>query len=165
MSTISHPPAALPERRRRSVRLLVPELWAALAIAAMWLAVLFDAVFGPNFVSTTSSGDSTVIPSVIFVAVFAYLGTRVVAKYGFREREAGINRALCATLLTLTAIVAVNVRRVRPRATATRPRAPSRRPHAGRRSRARAARCARPTTRRSAPRRPRQRARRRPRRG
>src|SRR4051794_15556799 len=93
MSTISHPPAALPERRRRSVRLLVPELWAALAIAAMWLAVLFDAVFGPNFVSTTSSGGSTVIPSVIFVAVFAYLGTRVVAKYGFREREAGINRA------------------------------------------------------------------------
>ena len=87
MSAIPHdPPTALPERRGWSVRLLVPELWAALGIAAMWLAVLFDGIFGPDFVSTTPGGSSTTIPSVVFVAVFAYLGTRVVAKYGFRER-------------------------------------------------------------------------------
>jgi hypothetical protein len=70
------------------MRLAVPEMWAALAIAVMWLAVLFDAIFGPNFVSTTGAGNSTTIPSAVFVAVFAYLGTRVVAKHGFGEQHA-----------------------------------------------------------------------------
>jgi hypothetical protein len=83
VSTISHSPAAVPEERGWSVRLLVPEMWAALSIAVMWLAVLFDAIFGPDFVSSTSGGANTTIPSAIVVAVFAYLGTRVVAKYGF----------------------------------------------------------------------------------
>lgn len=87
MSTTSHGASkVLPERRPWSLR-LVPEMWAALTIAVMWLAVLFDAVFGPDFVST-SSGSSTTIPSSIVVAVFAYLGTRVVARYGFgRSRD------------------------------------------------------------------------------
>ena len=85
MSTIPHEsPMAFPAKRRWSV--VVPEMWAALAITSMWLAVLFDAIFGPDFMSTTPGGSSTTIPSVLFVAVFAYLGTRVLAKYGFRER-------------------------------------------------------------------------------
>jgi hypothetical protein len=55
----------------------------------MWLAVLFDAVWGPDFVSSTTGGSTTTIPSSIVVAVFAYLGTRVVARYGFgRDRRA-----------------------------------------------------------------------------
>ena len=58
-------------------------MWASLAIVAMWLAVLFDAVWGPDFVSSTSGGSTTTIPSSIVVAVFAYLGTRVVARCGF----------------------------------------------------------------------------------
>ena len=63
-------------------------MWASLAIVAMWLAVLFDAVWGPDFVSSTTGGSTTTIPSSIIVAVFAYLGTRVVARYGFgRERR------------------------------------------------------------------------------
>jgi hypothetical protein len=74
------------EKRGWALRFVVPEMWAALAIAVMWLAVLFDAIFGPNFVSTTSAGNSTTIPSAVFVAVFAYLGTRVVAKHGFGNR-------------------------------------------------------------------------------
>jgi hypothetical protein len=61
------------------------EKWTSLAIAAMWLAVLFDAIFGPDFVSHSNDGNSTTIPSAIFVAVFAYLATRVVAKHGFGE--------------------------------------------------------------------------------
>jgi hypothetical protein len=66
----------------------LPEMWASLAIVAMWLAVLFDAVWGPDFVSSTTGGSTTTIPSSIIVAVFAYLGTRVVARYGFgRERR------------------------------------------------------------------------------
>jgi hypothetical protein len=87
VSTISHGPNAVPERRGWSVRLLVPEMWAALSIAVMWLAVLFAAIFGPDFVSTSSGGNATTIPSAIVVAVFAYLGTRVVAKYGFGDRR------------------------------------------------------------------------------
>jgi hypothetical protein len=80
-------PTALPEKGGWSVRLLVPEMWAALAITVMWLAVLFDAIFGPNFVSTSNDGNATTIPSAILLALFAYLGTRVVAKYGFGHRE------------------------------------------------------------------------------
>jgi hypothetical protein len=86
VSTLSSDPHAVPERRGWTVRLLVPEMWAALSIAVMWLAVLFDAIFGPDFVSTANDGNSTTIPSAILLAVFAYLGTRVVAKYGFGER-------------------------------------------------------------------------------
>jgi hypothetical protein len=76
--------AALPANRPWSSRVLVPEMWASLAIAVMWLAVLFDALFGPDFVSTSNGGmNTTTIPSAIVVALFAYLGTRVVARYGF----------------------------------------------------------------------------------
>jgi hypothetical protein len=89
MSTIAHEPITnVPEKPRWSAQLLVREMWASLAIAAMWLAVLFDAVFGPNFVSTSST-SSTTIPSAVFVALFALLGTRVVAKYGFGDRDKG----------------------------------------------------------------------------
>jgi hypothetical protein len=87
VSAISHSPNAHPERRGWSAQILVPEMWAALSIGAMWLAVLFDAIFGPDFVSTTSGGNTTTIPSAIVVAVFAYLGTRVVAKHGFGDRR------------------------------------------------------------------------------
>jgi hypothetical protein len=80
--TVSHEiPGALPEPRRWS-RLLVREMWASLAIAVIWLAVLFDAVFGPDFVASNANG-TTRIPSAIVVALFAYLATRAVAKYGF----------------------------------------------------------------------------------
>ena len=65
-------------------RVLVREMWASLAITAMWMAVLFDALFGPDFVSTSGGGTNTTrIPSAVLVALFAYLGTRVVARYGF----------------------------------------------------------------------------------
>ena len=81
---ISHEPAgALPDKRPWSVRLQVSEMWASLAIGAIWLAVLFSAVFGPDIVSINSSGNATRIPSAVVVAIFAYLATRVVAKYGF----------------------------------------------------------------------------------
>jgi hypothetical protein len=62
-------------------------MWASLAIAVMWLAVLFDAVWGPNFVSTNGSGtNSTTIPSAIAVALFAFLATASLAKVAFRDR-------------------------------------------------------------------------------
>ena len=88
MSTISHDPShAAPERRSWAVQLLVPELWASLSIIVMWLAVLFDAIYGPDIVNTSGAagtGTSSTVPSAVAVALFAFLGTWVVARYGFR---------------------------------------------------------------------------------
>jgi hypothetical protein len=86
MATASHQTAeVLPRTESWADRVLVREMWAALAIASMWVAVLFDAIFGPDFVSTSAGGNMTRIPSAIVVALFAYLATRVVARYGFRS--------------------------------------------------------------------------------
>lgn len=86
MSTISHEPSrAVEERKRWSVQLLVPEMWATLAIVVMWLAVLFSAIFGPNIVNTSAGGDTSSVPSAVVVALFAFLATWVVARYGFRH--------------------------------------------------------------------------------
>jgi F0F1-type ATP synthase assembly protein I len=88
MSTISHGPSSVvPERHDWFSRLLVPEMWASLAIVAMWLAVLFTAAWGQNFVSTSAGGDSTTIPSAVIVALFASLATWAVARHGFRRRD------------------------------------------------------------------------------
>jgi hypothetical protein len=88
MSTVSHPSAGLaPEKRQWTSQLLVAEMWASLAIVVMWVAVAVSAVWGPDFVSTSGSGaTTTTIPSGIAVAVFASIGTWVVAKYGFGRR-------------------------------------------------------------------------------
>ena len=87
LMTVSHEtPGVRAEPPRLLARVLADEMWASLAIAVMWLAVLFDALFGPNLVVINASGTTTV-PSAIIVAFFAYLGTRVVARYGFRPAE------------------------------------------------------------------------------
>ncbi|MGZ8688385.1 MAG: hypothetical protein ACXWZP_08145 [Gaiellaceae bacterium] len=88
MSTLSHQPSGVVQGKQRSwANLLVPELWAFLAITVMWLAVLVATIWGPDFVGTSSSGDSTTIPSGIAVAFFAFLGTWVVAKYAFGRKR------------------------------------------------------------------------------
>jgi hypothetical protein len=85
MSTISHEPSRVgPERRGWRV-LVVPEMWASLSIVVMWLAVLFDAILGPNIYAHGAGGDSSVIPSAVVLALFAFLVTWVIAKYGFRH--------------------------------------------------------------------------------
>jgi hypothetical protein len=88
MSTASHPSSGIaPERRRWSTDVFVPEMWASLAITAMWVVVAICAIWGPDFVSVNGSGtNSTTIPSGIAVAVFATIGTWVVAKHGFGRR-------------------------------------------------------------------------------
>ena len=75
------------ETRGRRLRLLVPEMWPSLAIAVMWLVVLFDALLGPDIV-TSSAGSFTRIPSAIVVVFFAYFATRVVARYGYGHSRA-----------------------------------------------------------------------------
>jgi hypothetical protein len=86
MSTISHDaPRTVAEPRRWTGKLLVREMWAALTIAVIWLAVLFTAVHGGDIVSTNVTTHTTV-PSAVVVAFFAFLATWPVAKYGFGDR-------------------------------------------------------------------------------
>jgi hypothetical protein len=88
MSTISHGPEQLASAPRRlNVRSLVPEVWASLAIGAMWLAVTVCAIWGPDITAWSNDGNHTIIPSAVVVALFAWLGTRAVARYGFRKDE------------------------------------------------------------------------------
>jgi hypothetical protein len=88
MSTIAQQPAsAAPERRHWSGQILVREMWASLAISTMWIAVAFAAVFAPDIVSTSNDGSSTTIPSGVAVALFAVIGTRMVAKYGLARED------------------------------------------------------------------------------
>jgi hypothetical protein len=79
-----------PERRRWTAVLGITQMWAGVSIVAIWLAVLFTAVYGPDIVDRSgvaSVGNSTTVPSVIAVALFAFLATWVVAKHGFGRRE------------------------------------------------------------------------------
>jgi hypothetical protein len=93
MTTIPHEPSrVLQERSGWSRRLLIPEMWASVAIAAMWLSVLFAAIFGPDIVSTNGAsgvGQSTTIPSAVGVALFAFLATWVVARNAFGHERKG----------------------------------------------------------------------------
>ena len=87
MSTMSHEPSrVVHERRQRSVR-LVPEMWASLAITAMWVAVFITAIWGPDARFSSNDGNSSTIPIAFFVTVFAFLGSWVVARYGFRQQQ------------------------------------------------------------------------------
>jgi hypothetical protein len=62
-------------------------MWASLAIVAIWLVVLVLGLFGPDFESVGAGGDRTTIPSAIGVSVFALFSTIAVAKYGFDRRR------------------------------------------------------------------------------
>jgi hypothetical protein len=86
MSTVSHGSAGIVQERRPS-SWAVPEMWASLAIAAMWVAVFVTAIWGPDAQFHGVDGSSSTIPSAIFVTVFAFLGTWIVARYGFRQRK------------------------------------------------------------------------------
>ena len=81
MSTISHPPARTAQEPGWASLLRLKEVWASLAITAMWIAVAVTAVWGSDFVGSSNDGNSTTIPSGIFVGLFATIGTWALAKY------------------------------------------------------------------------------------
>jgi hypothetical protein len=81
MTTMSHERVPL-----RNEWLRNRDMWASLAISMMWLAVLFDSVFGPDFVSANTT-STTKIPSGIVVSLFAVFGTRAVARFAFRRED------------------------------------------------------------------------------
>jgi hypothetical protein len=90
MSTLSHPPSApVPKQHDWSAQLRIPEMWAALSIFVMWIAVVATSVWGPDFVSTRSGGNSTTIPSGVIVALFATIGSWAIAKRAFGRAQTG----------------------------------------------------------------------------
>jgi hypothetical protein len=77
----------MPLQPTRGLASLLPilrmrEMWATLAIGVMWLAVLFDGIYGPNIENGGPTGSST--PSVIVVAVCAMVATIVIGRAAFK---------------------------------------------------------------------------------
>ena len=69
-------------------RLLVPGFWATVSIVMMWLAVLFDGIFGGDMTFSNSTQTTvTVIPSVVAVALFAAIATASVAKRALGRKD------------------------------------------------------------------------------
>ena len=88
MSTVSHPQStSASEESGWLIQLRIAEMWASLAIFAMWIAVAVASVWGPNAVFQSNDGNGSTIPTGVFVAVFAAIGTWAVAKYAFRSKE------------------------------------------------------------------------------
>ncbi|HEY7706976.1 MAG TPA: hypothetical protein VH968_07400 [Gaiellaceae bacterium] len=84
MTTIPHEPSSLVRRRSW---IDARDMWASLAIVAIWAAVLLSAAFAPDIRTFDASGAHATIPSVVVIAVFAMFATMSVAKHGF-ERKA-----------------------------------------------------------------------------
>jgi hypothetical protein len=87
MSTISHPPTGAAQEHGWASLLRLRDVWASLAIFAMWIAVAVASVWGPNAVFQSNDGNGSTIPTGLFVALFAAIGTWAVAKYAFRSKE------------------------------------------------------------------------------
>ena len=64
-----------------------PRCGRRFAITAMWVAVFITAIWGPDARFNSNDGNSSTIPTAVFVTVFAFLGTWVVARYGFRQQR------------------------------------------------------------------------------
>ena len=86
MTTVTNHDAEVRPGGRVIWRINTTEMLGTIAIVAVWLAVLFDGVFGADFVSAGASG-LTRIPSAIFVAFFAFLATGSIAKRAFGRRS------------------------------------------------------------------------------
>ena len=85
MAVVPHEPVR--ERQTWWEHLFVRELWAFLAIAVIWLSVLFAAVYGPDIQTSSAGGDHSLVPSVVVVSLFGFLATWAIAAYGLRARK------------------------------------------------------------------------------
>ena len=85
MSTLTHDGAETPTRP--AAWWTVRDVWASLAITAMWIAVIVTAIAGPNIVTHDVSGTDNSVPAAVAVALFATIGSWGVARYAFRRRD------------------------------------------------------------------------------
>ena len=89
MTTTMHDqPSVRYPREGWASRILVREMWATVAIVAMWVAVLFVGVYGGEATFHSVDSSVTTIPSGVFVALFAAIGTGSVAKRVFGGKAA-----------------------------------------------------------------------------
>ena len=86
--TTHEPSTGTPTRQDIASRLLVPGFWATVSIVVIWLAVLFDGIFGGDMTFTNSTPQVTVMPSAVAVALFAMIATVSVAKRAFGRKDA-----------------------------------------------------------------------------
>ena len=84
MATIPHDRAA---RFRRDALVDARYMWSSLAIAAMWVAVVFALAFGPDMKTQGADGSGAIIPSGMIVALLALFGTISIARHGLRNTE------------------------------------------------------------------------------
>jgi len=89
MTMMTHEPSTgTATRQDIASRLLVPGFWATVSIVVIWLAVLFDGIFGGDMTFSSSSPPHvTVIPSAVAVALFAVIATVSVAKRAFGRKD------------------------------------------------------------------------------
>ena len=86
MTTMQDRPSVRTPQESRTSRFLVPEMWATVAIVAMWVAVLFVGVYGGEATFRGADNSWTTIPSGVFVAICAAIGSVSVAKRVFGRR-------------------------------------------------------------------------------
>ncbi|MGZ4413460.1 MAG: hypothetical protein ACXVRZ_03635 [Gaiellaceae bacterium] len=85
MASISHEP--LPAPPRVASWLEAVDMWSAIAIVVIWIAVIATAAFAPDMHFANEAGTQmTDIPSVVPVALIALFATSGIAKYGFGRR-------------------------------------------------------------------------------
>jgi hypothetical protein len=86
MTSMSGEPAAMHAGRGGWLELLkAREVAASLAITSMWIAVGLASIWGSTLETRSVDGSSASIPSGVIVALFAFLGSWIVARYAFRQ--------------------------------------------------------------------------------
>ena len=86
MTSMSGEPAAREAGHGGWLELLkVREVAASIAITSMWIAVGLASMWGSTFETHSVDGSSASIPSGVIVALFAFLGSWIVARYAFRQ--------------------------------------------------------------------------------
>ncbi len=86
-STIQDQSSVRTSRENEGPRLLTRDLWGAVSIVAMWVAVLFVGVYGGEATFHSVDSSVTTIPSGVLVAIFAAIGTASVAKRVFGRKQ------------------------------------------------------------------------------
>jgi len=86
MTTMQDQSSVRSSRGGWAERILVREVLATVAIVAMWMTVLFVGVYGGDATFHSVDSSSSNIPSGIFVALFAAIGTASVAKRAFGRK-------------------------------------------------------------------------------
>jgi hypothetical protein len=87
MTTIPHEPVASAGKRPWTESAGMTQMWATLAIVAIWFSVLITALFAPDIVTYSYIGDRATVPSGVVVALFAAIATWPIAWFGFRPER------------------------------------------------------------------------------